>query len=190
MSILDQQDSNYIEPQTVSPRPTGIRWGIILGLISVVLGAIFMITGMQDFSGQKSNWIPNLFTYGSMIAVFYYAFTQHRDQELGGFMSLGRAISLGFWIALINGLFAVVFTYVYFTFIQPDLMDTIKQTAIDQTENRGGNVEQAKEGIEMMSWMFKPGSFAIMAFMGSLFLGFILSLIIGLIVRKESKKPF
>lgn len=190
MDSLDDQTGGIIDPKTVSPRPTGVQWGLILGLASSVLAIVFLMTGMQDLSGQKSNWLPNVISWAVMIGVLYTAATQHRDQELGGYITLGRVVSLGLWVTLISGIIGGIFMFFYLNFIQPDFAQTIMQGAMDQAEKKGQDPEQVKKGMEMVGFMFKPWFFAVAGILGSLFFGLIFSLIIGLIVRKEQPRPF
>jgi hypothetical protein len=190
MAVLDNSNSGYIDPKTVSPRPAGMRWGAILGLISVALTLLYMMLGIIDFSGQKSNMLSNIISWAVMIGIFYFAFKQHRDEELGGFISLGRCVSLGFWISLISGFIGAVFIYVYFGFINPDFMANIMDVAVEQAESRGQDPEQVRQGMEMVGWMFSPGFFAAMGLIMSLIFGLVFSALVGLVVKKEAPRPF
>ncbi len=190
MAILDEQQSGFIDPNTVSFRPTGNKWGLILGLVGAVLFLVFNLTGMMDYSGTKSNIIPNIISYGAMIAIIYQAIKIHRDEELGGYITLGRCVGLGAWMGLISGVITALFMFVFMKFVQPDFANTIMETAINNAEAKGQDPEKVKQGLEMMSWMFSPGFFAVIGLIGSVIMGVIFSLILGLIMRKEQSRPF
>jgi hypothetical protein len=191
MALLDQPEQGYIEPATVSPRPAGMRWGLIMGLVSVALGLLWYVTGMVDFTQQQSMFsLPNIINWTVTIALFYFAFTQHRDNELGGYMTLGRAMSLGFWITLISGIITAIYLYFFLTFVMPDFVSTMIDNAAEQAEKRGQDPEVMRQQMEKMSWMFSPAAFSAFAILGSLLFGVIFSLIVGLVVRRESPRPF
>jgi hypothetical protein len=189
MAILDE-NNNVIDPQSVSVRPTGNKWGLIWGLVSVVLSLLFMMTNMIDYSGTKSNMLPNIVSWGASAALIYMGIKTHRDQDLGGFISIGRCVTLGSYMGLIAGVIGAIFTFIYFKFIQPDFMSTIMETAINSAEDRGQDPEQVRKGMEMVGWMFSPGTFSIFALIGSVLAGLIFGLIFGLFMKKEAARPF
>jgi branched-subunit amino acid ABC-type transport system permease component len=190
MAFLDEPEKGFIDQATVSARPTGIRWGLILGLVSAALSLVFTMTNMIDFANPQFFSLPTLVSWAAMIATYYYAFTQHRDNELGGYMTLGRAMLLGFWIALISGIISAIYMYLYTTVINPDFVSQIVDTAVENAEKKGQDGEAVRDAMEKMSFMFSPTYFVISTIIGSLFIGAIFSLIIGLIVRRDSPRPF
>ena len=190
MAILDEQQTGLIDSNTVSLRPTGTKWGLILGLVGAVLALIFNLTGMMDYSGTKSNIIPNIISYGAMIAIIYQAIKIHRDEELGGYITLGRCVGLGAWMGMISGVITAVFMFILMKFIQPDFANQIMEGAMNNAEAKGQDPDKVKQGMEMVGWMFSPGFFAIAGFLGSILMCVIFSLILGLIMRKEQSRPF
>ena len=189
MAILDDS-RGYIDPNSVSVTPTGNKWGLILGIVGVILSLLFTMTGMIDYTGVKSNAIPTTIQYAAMAAIFYMAIKAHRDEDLGGFISLGRCVKLAAYMGLIAGVITAVYTFVYFKFIQPDFMSGIMDAAMNKAEDKGQDPEQVKKGMEMMSWMFNPGAMAIMGFLGTILIAAIIGLIEGLIMKKDPPRPF
>ena len=183
-------DSIYIDPATVSPRPTGMRWGFILGCISAVLAIVENLGGMVDYTGTKSNLLPNLLTWLTVGGCCYMAVKQHRDNELGGYISLGRSLSVTFWTGLIAGIIATFVTFIVIKFMVPDLKEKILDAVTTQMENKGQDPEQAKKGVEMMSWMFNPAMIAVFALLGTLAYTLIFGLISGLILKKDLPRAF
>jgi branched-subunit amino acid ABC-type transport system permease component len=190
MAFLDEPEQGIIDQATVSPRPTGIRWGLILGLVSAATSLLFTMTDMIDFANPQMFSLPNLVNWAVLIGIYYYAFTQHRDNELGGHMTLGRAMLLGFWIALISGIITAVYMYLYTTVINPDFTSQIIDGAIEKAEKKGQDGEAVRSAMESMSFFFSPTYMSIMAVVGSLLMGALFSLIIGLIIRRDPPRPF
>jgi hypothetical protein len=183
MTTLDNP-SNLPDPAAVSPRPTAIRYGLIAGLVLIVLSVLYNVTGMIDYTGQNSNVIPNILNWGTIIAALVLAIKHHRDNELGGFISLGRCVGLGSLTSLVIGVISGIFGVLYFTVIDPGLKGEILSQLQEQFEEQGLD----ENAIDMaMSWtenMFSPLGLFLMTSLSTLLGGVILSLIIGAIMKK------
>jgi hypothetical protein len=182
-NILDNQ-SNF-NPNDVSVMPTGNKWGLLLGGVGIALTLVFQLTGMMDYTGTKSNWIPNIVNWSSMGLIFYMGIKEHKEQDLEGYLSLGQGMKMGLYISFISGILTAVFTFIFFKFIQPDMMSNIIEAAVEKAEEKGQDAEKMKQGMEMMSWMFSPGAMSVFALIGSVFFGAIFSLIASLILKKD-----
>ena len=187
MSTLDNPN-DYIDPSKVSAWPTASRYGLLAGLVLIVLALIVHLTGMVDYTNQSggSNWIVNLLNWGITIAAIVLAVKQHRDSELGGFISFGRSFNVGFFVTLVIAVVSMVWGYVFFAFIEPGLIEEILEASREQMiEQQGMSEEQAEQGLKMMSWMFTPFMMSLMGGIFSLIAGIIFSLIVGAIMKKE-----
>ena len=182
-NILDNQ-SNF-NPRDVSVMPTGNKWGLILGGVGIALTLLFQLTGMMDYSGTKSNIIPNIVNWSAMGLIFYMGIKEHKEQDLEGYLSLGQGMKMGLYISLISGILTAVFTFILFKFIQPDMMSNIMETAIENAEEKGQDADNIRKGMEMMSWRFTPAMMSIFALIGSIIFGAIISLIASLILKKD-----
>ncbi len=181
-------DNNYIDPAAVSPRPTGMRWGFILGCVTAALSVLFQLTGMVDYSGQKSNFLPTTINILIFAACCFTAIKQHRDDDLDGYISLGRSLGVAFWTALIAGIIGAIVTFFMIKFMMPDMKEKIMEAAMTQAENKGQDPEKVKQGMDMMGWMFSPVAMSFMVLLGSLFYGLVFGLISGLILKKDSPR--
>ncbi len=188
MSTLDNPN-DYVDPSKVSPWPTAGRYGLLAGLILVVLGLVTHLTGMVDMTnrGGSSNWIVNILNWGVTIGAIVLAVKQHRDEELGGFISFGRSFNVGFIVSLAIALISLVWGYIFFAFVEPGLIEEILEASREQMiEQQGMSEEQAEQGLSMMSWMFTPFMMSVMGGIFSLIAGIIFSLIVGAIMKKEN----
>ncbi len=184
MTTLDNP-SNLPNTSTVSPRPTAIRYGLIAGLVLIILSVLYNMTDMIDYTGQKSNVVPNILNWGTIIAALVLAIKHHRDNELGGFITFGRCVGLGSLTSLVIGIISGIFGVLYFTVIDPGLKGEILSQLQEQFAEKGMD----DNAIEMaMSWtetMFSPIGLFLMTTLSTLFGGVILSLIIGAIMKKN-----
>ncbi|MCB0545953.1 MAG: DUF4199 domain-containing protein [Phaeodactylibacter sp.] len=188
MSTLDNPN-DYIDPKTVSPWPTAGRIGLLAALILVVLGLVIHLAGIVDYTqqGGASNWIVNILNWGVTIGAIFMAVRQHRDEELGGFISFGRSFNVGFIVSLAIAVVSIVWGYIFFSFVEPGLIEEIMEASREQMiDQQGLSEEQAEQGLKMMGWMFTPAMMSVMGGIFSLIAGVVFSLIVGAIMKKEN----
>jgi hypothetical protein len=184
MAILDDSN-NRIDPATVSVMPTGNKWGLILGAAGVIMGLLFYVLGLIDYTGTKSNLFPNIIQWGVSAAIFYLAIKAHRDEDLGGFISLGQCAKLGAYMGLIAGIMTAIYMFVHVKFLQPDFMNIAVDAAVNSAEDKGQDPDQVRKAMEMVSWMFSPASMTMIAFIASILSSMFIAFIAGLFMKKE-----
>ncbi len=187
MSTFDNPTGGT-DQASVSPWPTGMRYGLITALVLVAFSLIMSLSGLVDPADQSNpaNWISSILTYVIMIGAVIMAVRQHRDGELAGFITFGRAFFVGFIVMLIAGLISMVYTYVYFTMIDPGMIDTILEASREQMmERQGMDEEQAEQALSMTSFMFSPIMMTVMSGLGTLLMGIIFSLIAAAVMKRN-----
>ncbi|MEZ4960540.1 MAG: DUF4199 domain-containing protein [Saprospiraceae bacterium] len=118
MTTLDNPTQGKDE-STVPFLPTAIRYGLIGGLISVVYS---LISNMLGFSIPTSigSWLLSI---GLMLIIFFgtsiLAIRQHRNKELGGFITFKRAFLTGLVTLVIMAVISTLFGILYITVIDP-----------------------------------------------------------------------
>jgi len=104
-----------------------------------------------------------------------------------GFLSIGESLKTGLAIAAIAGVIGSIFTYIFVTFIEPDfvvnMLEATRIKMIDQ--NPEMTEEQMKMALGMTEKMMSPGILVAIGMIASLFFGFIVSLIAGLIMKQN-----
>ncbi len=169
-----------MENQSPSIKPIAFNYGIILALVSIIVLVIMYILNVEK------SWPLSI---GSMIAtilVFVYGIKAYKKAN-GNLLSLKDAIKVGLAIAVIGGIIGAIYSYIHYTMIYPEFIEMTKETAYEQMMERNPNLtdEQATQAMEMSSMFMTPGFFSLMSIIGSLFFGLIVSLIAGLIMKKE-----
>lgn len=183
MATLDNP-TNAPDISQVPFRQTAIKYGGIGGAVTVLLGLIFYVTGMTDPEDQGStgNTVANILNYAVLIGAIVMAIKYHKEQELGGYLTIGRSIGLGTLTGLIIGLIGAVWTVIFFTFIDPDMLETIREVAMEQAI-AGGAPEDQIEG--MMKFFTSVPFFAMAIILASVLMGLVVGLIAGAIMKKE-----
>lgn len=165
----------------VSIKSVGVKWGIILALISIVLSLIVNIFEM--YGNDTIIQVVSMILLVAALAMSYSEFKAGNE----GFMSLGQGFGLGMLIITISSVISNVFSYFYMTLIDPGMIDSIREIQIAEMENQGLTDEQIEMAMEYAELFMTPHMIVLMAFIFTLFFGAIISVIVAAIMQK--KKP-
>jgi len=159
-----------------------LRYGLLLGLISVVFGVMIFMLEMHYQQDQKIG-IVSLAINLILIILGLVAFKKAN----GGYISLAQALKTGLGIALVAGIIAVTYQLILVTVLDPD---TIQKTIDFQMEKiRMEQPELPAETLDQIESMQRkftsPWMMVAIGLVFSLFIGFVFSLIGGLIIKKS-----
>ena len=171
-----------MESQTLSVGKFAKNYGIILGLILVLLTVIMYVTGMQLEGVQ---W-PMYLYYIIFPVVIIYAISQFKKSN-ANLLSLRQAIKVGLTVAVISALVFAVYSLVFNYIIDPEFQGLAMEAVRDKLlENPNLTEEIVDKQMDMMEKFSSPliANAAFIAF-SSIF-GLIYSLIGGLIMKKEA----
>jgi len=176
------QKTSLMETQTASIKKIALNYGLLLGLISIVFSVIVYVTGNH----LDRQWWQSLISFVIMAGAIYYGIKAFKDGS-GGFLSLGEALKVGLAIALIAGIIGAIFNYIFVTVIEPDFANQMLEVTREKMYEQNPNMteEQAKMGIDMTKKFLTPTMMTTFAIIASLFFGFIISLITGLIMKQN-----
>lgn len=161
----------------------GIRYGALTGLVIIIYSFILFATGQE--MNQALGWVSLVLPIGGIIFA-HKAFKQAN----AGFMSYGQGLGIGVLLSLVNGVLTSVFSYVYRTFIDPDLAGRMMEQMRAKLEEAGSMSDAQIDQALAMSTKFSTGpiGFAVGVLTVLLF-GLIYSLVIAAIT-KNSKPEF
>jgi len=165
-----------------SIKSTVINYGIILGSISVVFQLMLFFLDMH----YKNDSTAGIVSLIIMISVLIYSFISYKNIN-GGHISLSEALKIGLGASLVSALITIVYTQILVNFLDPETM----QKSLDLTMDtmRSENPEIPQEALDtarsIQEKMSGPLIFSAVQIIFSLFFGFIISLIGGLIVKKS-----
>ena len=174
-------DNPFISQPEVSLNKNALIYGAILGGISVLYSITLWLLGLT--LNKPLGYVGIVFTLG----VMYFGTKDYRDKHLGGYMEYGKAFSSNFLIGLYACIISTVYTFLLFKFIDPTLIDTIKETAINAAMQKNSNVseEQIEQGMSKMSFLMSPTFFAITALFGGAIMAALAGLIVAIFQKKE-----
>jgi hypothetical protein len=178
------------DPHSTSYRTRAIQAGLIIAVISIFIGLITYLSGYSEVLMKSSGlrWVNNLLSLGYTGYFIYTACLQHRNEDLGGYISLGRCMGIGTVSGLATGLVLGVWTVLFMNVIAPEFMDQIIKVTMDQMAEKGLGEDEIERQMTFVRPFFSPVSFFLTSLIFSVFMGFIISLVIGLVVKKD--RPF
>ncbi len=171
-----------MESEKPSIKPIAYSFGLYLALINIIILVIMYVANIEK------NWTISILSLILSIAIFIYGIKSYK-QKNNGFLTLGEAIKIGLAIAVIGGIISAIYTYVHYSYIYPEFLEITKDQARAQMLEKRPNMssEQVEEAMKISGMFITPLFFSFMSVIGSLFLGLIISLIGGLIMKREQQ---
>jgi hypothetical protein len=174
-------------PPSAPYLPLATRTGFIIAAITVGVALVAYLLGMTEtmMTDSTAKMFNNLVAFLLPFVIIVYTCFKHRNEDLGGYIGFGRCIGLGTATGIVSGLISAIWTYVFFAFLAPEMMDALKAIAIQEAVKQGQDAGAAEEQLESVAFMFTPGLFAVAAFLMYLLIGFFGGLLSGMFFQKE-----
>lgn len=135
------------EKETTSLFQHALKWGLIVGGISIALS---IVSYAIDYS-LLANWKFGIFVFCMLIGLAIYAGIGYRN-EIGGFLPYGKAFQHGFILMAVSGLISTLFTVILYTVIDPELpaklTDVAMENAQKMMESFGMPADQMDQALE------------------------------------------
>ncbi|UYZ59437.1 DUF4199 domain-containing protein [Hymenobacter latericus] len=162
---------------SVSPSSVGVRYGVMLGIVSIIFTAVTMMAGLEQNTA--------IGLLGAVISIAFIVLAHKAfKQANGGFMSFGQGVTIGVVASAVSGLLASVFRYIYLTFIDPEALARGAEAARAKLEEQGMSDEQIDQAMSVSSKMTEGPVGVVVAIVVSIIIGLILSLIISAITKR------
>jgi hypothetical protein len=153
-----------------STTSVGLRYGLLTGLLGIIISFILNISHLEQ---SPAKWFSLVVMIGGII-LGQKAFKQANGQ----FMSYGQGLGVGLTVSAVSAVLSAVFSYIYVTFIDPEMTARILDKARADLEARG-NMSDAQID-QAMHWtsMFVQGPALVgIALVGGIIMGLLVSLI-------------
>lgn len=172
-----------METPQASTKKIAINYGLLWGLAGIVSLIIFY--SMDSHVG--TNYVKSIIDTLVMIAAIVLGLRAFKADN-GGYMSLGEALKTGLGISLIAGLIGAIFFYIFVSFIDTTFIDKLMEFQREQALIQNPEMDPAvlDQGMEMSRNFMQPWLMSTFAVLGTLFFGFIITLITGLIMKRNN----
>lgn len=162
---------------------------VIYGLLTAVISIVFsVLTYILDVP-YKSPLM--YFSFVILLAGIIYGTLQYKNTTLGGYISFGNAFLSGFLIVMTAAVVTTLYSYIFFTFIDPSFLEKIIEQAMEQSETKmlekGLSADQMEPALAMTRKFMSPVMMSVFSFLGSALFGAILALIAAAFLKKENK---
>ena len=170
-----------MEAQKPAVGKFAINYGVILGVVMIVIGVISYVTGMALEGKQWPQWLY----YIIFPIVIFYAISQFKKQN-ANVLSLGQAIKLGIVIAAISAIVYIIYGLIFNYIIDPEFMGQMKEVTRDKMlEAPNATPELVDQQMKVVEMFMNPLIGSALWIGLSMFFGLIYSLIGGLVMKKE-----
>ncbi|HET8855590.1 MAG TPA: DUF4199 domain-containing protein [Salinimicrobium sp.] len=172
-----------METQSAKASKFILNYGLLLGVLSVVLGVILYVTN----SYLDPHWAYAVLGYAIFIAIVVMGIKAYKKAN-GTYLSIGEAIKVGVGIALIGGIIGTIWTLLLTNVIEPTYMDQMAEIQQEVMRERGMTEEQIAAGMEMAATFTSPWITSAIALVANLFFGLLVGLFAGLVMK--NKNPY
>lgn len=156
-----------------------MTYGLYLGIAIVLFSVILYVFGQS--LNPSLTWI----TYVIIAAGIFYSQLNYRNKDLNGYIKYSRALGFGIAVMLFAGIIQSLYTVILFKFIDPSLFDQIRVMQEETMLKQGLSEESIEAATDMMAKFQSPVLIAISGLFSFALLGFIISLITSIFVKKN-----
>jgi FtsH-binding integral membrane protein len=160
-----------------SPTAVGMRFGLLTGLISVIISFGTYALELEQNSAVR------FLSIALLIGGIAMAMRSFKEQN-AGFMSYGQGLSVGLLVSAFVGVLSGLFIYVYTTLIDPGVITRIMEKGRADLEAKGTMSDAQIDQAMAWSAKFTTGPFMLLfSILFTLILGLIISLIAAAFVK-------
>ncbi len=162
-----------------------MNWGLIVGIVLIIYSLLMYFLGLS-----LEKWVGYL-SYLLILGGIIYSTIQYRDNILGGSITYGKALGFGTLVILFAAIVSAVYAYLFYAYIDPEMINKILEMTEEEMVNKGVSDEQIEMALEMQSKFMKPWLMALFSIPSLTFMGFIFSLFTSIFLKKEvESNPF
>ena len=169
-----------MENQKDTIKKIAFNYGIIWGLLSIALSVIAYVT---DNHIERPMWLT-IAGLAIMVGIIVYGLKAFKSEN-EGYLSVSESLKVGLAISLIAAIIGAIYNYIFITVIEPEYVIQMLEFSSEQMviQNPDMTQEQIDMAIGITEKMMTPTIMTAMGIIIPLFLGFITSLIAGLIMK-------
>ncbi|TNF25313.1 MAG: DUF4199 domain-containing protein [Bacteroidetes bacterium] len=159
-----------------------MNWGGMLGLALIAYSLALYLMGMNE--SQAAQWLSYV-----IIGALIFVGTKAKRQSQDGMLSYGQGLGTGVGIAFFGSILVAFYTFVFFKFIDAEMLEQLVLRAEDQLYEQGMPDDQVEMAMQYTRKFMAPVPMALMVVLSYTFVGFIISLITSAILKKDGD-PF
>jgi hypothetical protein len=119
------------------------------------------------------------------IVVLVLAVRSFRDNVRDGVLPFGPAFSFGFVVVLVSSVIGIIYAYILWTVIDPDIIGKMRDMQMEKMLEQGIPEEGLDQAMAIAEKFMSPVMMVIMGLVSSVFMGTIVALIIAAIFKRN-----
>ena len=174
-----------MENQKATSKSIILNYGLYMGIVSVLMSLVVYATG----NALKPHWSVSVLGFVFMIVFIVLAVKKFKEGN-GGFISWGQAVKLGVGAVMISALIGVVYQQIFVNFIEPGFMDQVMALQYQDMVDRGMTSDQIDAAKSMGEKFSGPVISSAIALIAAAFIGFVVSAIVGAIMKQSEEEQY
>lgn len=171
-----------MENKKITTAQIATNFGLLLGGTNILYGIMLFILDMH----YQNDTATSLIGYGFLIGIIIWGIMRFKKIN-NGYLKLSEALKTGVGTALISGIVIAVYFVIMSQYIDPEFIN--KSIEYQKQKMLQENPEISLESVDKIFDMQKEFSGPIITsgfiIIFNLFFGFIISLVVGLILKKS-----
>ena len=168
-----------------STKQIAINFGILLSAYNVITGLILVFLDLH----YQNNSTIGLINLGVIIGIVIYGIYYFKKSN-DGYLKVSEALKTGVGISLVSGVISSLYSIILVYIIDPDFIEkTLEfQKKIMLEKNKNLTLENANKMVDLQKKLTGPLTTSGFIIIFNLFIGFVVSLIGGLIFNKSKSE--
>ena len=165
---------------------TAVKWGLITGMVYIAISLVNNLLGLQEPGNTASAGLGMVISFATFLITFltiYLGVKEHKNEDLGGYLTTTQGFKAGLKMAFIAGIIAAVFSFIYMQFIDPELMERVMAAQEEKFEEM--SEEQRDTMGKIMGIFTNPIILACFTVIWIALWGMVKGLVAGLILKKD-----
>ena len=170
-----------MEEKKPSAGKSALYYGLLLAVALIVVHLVLYLTDMhQSTTGMVISGI--VFVAGiSLVSLDY------RNKKLGGYISYGKAVKIGFLTVLFASFIVAIYTFVYHSNINPGEIQQAKIEAAEKIYAMELDSAQEEQFLKWADYMNTPVVYAVVTIFMYALIGIVIALITSIFIKKEEQ---
>ncbi len=168
-----------MEKTTISTKKHILKFGSIFGILWILYGIIRYLTNNMT----TWNWKLSVIEFTILVSVIIYGIYSYKTAN-SGYLKLVEALKIGTGIIIVGTSIQIFWDIFFLKAVAPEVMDQLINLSKNQISNQG--LDQDSVLIRKNKFLFTT---SLIALIGNLTLGIVVSLLSGAIMQKN-RDPF
>jgi len=168
-----------MENKNTSVLYNGVVWGAILGFVGIIYNVILYM--LDQNLNQNLGYLGIIIT----IVLLILGVRSFRDNVRGGVLPFGPAFQFGFVMIVVSSVIGIIYAYLLWTVIDPDIIGKMKDMQMDKMLEKGVPEEALDQAMAISGKFMTPLVMTIMGLFSGILMGTIVALIVAAIFKKN-----